>query len=241
MATKPKYPFVRVLQAGVTNGTDIQAIKRALSRAGYMDWGKFDNAYNKKTIDVVHVFQHSKKIKVGPYTSVTHEKLVATKSQPDVLNPGLAFDEYAGELLWAEYEKRNEDPALKKALALLDQCRKYTGRYGWGGGHGVPLARVRESDALDCSGSTCHALWKVDLYHDDYATNSTGMETYGDAGRGQYVTIHANWEHVWIEFTLPKFKGRFDTSPHGCGPRGPRVRTCPRFNSTFIHRHPPGL
>lgn len=241
MATKPKFPFVRRLTKAATNGTDVQAIKRALSRAGFMDWAKFDNAYNAKAANAVHAFQKAKGLTVGVYEEKTHARLVATKSVPDTTNPGLAFDEYAGELLWAEYEKRNEDPALKKAQALLDICRKYTGSYGWGGGHGVPLSRVRFSDDLDCSGSSCHALWSVDLYHDDYATNSTGMESYGDAGRGRYVTIHANWEHVWIEFTLPAFKGRFDTSPHGCGSRGPRVRTCPRFASTFIARHPKGL
>src|SRR5580765_1021751 len=142
MATKPKYPFVRKLQKGVGNGTDVQAIKRALSRAGSMDWAKFDNAYNAKVIEAVHAFQKKKGLKVGQYEETTHAKLVATKSTPDTTNPGLAFDEYAGELLWAEYEKRNEDPALKKAQQLLEVCRKFTGSYRWGGGHGVPLAQV---------------------------------------------------------------------------------------------------
>lgn len=243
MATKPKYPFVRPLAPGAAKGTDIQAVKRALSRVGLLPWGNFDDAYNHAAQEAVKKFQHSHGLEAtGKYGKATHLKLVAAKATAD--HPGeSAFDAYAGELLWAEYEKRQEDPALAKAKQLLAVCRKFTGPYVYGGGHGVPLAHVMYSQGLDCSSSTCKALFDVDLFDGPYATNSAGMESWGAAGRGRYVTVHANWEHVWVEFTPSPAWGwcRFDTSPHGCGSRGPRVRTCRRFDASFVHRHPKGL
>lgn len=242
MATKPRFPFVRPLVPGVEKGTDVQAIKRALSRAGYLPWGEFDNTYDKNVQAAVQKFQWSHDIDgTGKYGKPTHLALVAAKATGD--HPGeVAFDEYAGELLWAEYEKRHEDPALAKAQELLSVCRRFTGPYLWGGGHGVPLGRVAYTDGLDCSGSVSKALYDVDLYSGMYATNSSGFESWGVGGRGRYVTVHANWEHVWVEFTIPgQTWCRFDTSPHGCGSRGPRVRTCRRFSTSFVHRHPRGL
>jgi len=241
MATKPSYPFVRPLIPGVEKGTDVQGIKRAFSRIGLIPWVKFDNIYNKKLEAAVTKFQWSHDIEgTGKYGEATHKALVAAKAVAPHSGE-TSFDAYAGELLWNEYTKRHEDPALAKARELLTICKKFTGSYLYGGGHGVPLAKIEYDDELDCSASSCKGLYDVDLYDGPYATNSTGLESYGDAGRGRYVTIHANWEHVWIEFTLPDGWYRFDTSPHGCGPRGPRVRTCHRFSDSFISRHPKGM
>lgn len=240
--TVPKYPFVRPLVPGVEKGTDVQAVKRALSRVGLLPWAKFDNAYNLKTQAAVKKFQWSHDIEgTGRYGEPTHSALVAAEAVAPHKGE-TSFDAYAGELLWAEHERRHEDPAVAKARELLAVCQRFTGPYIYGGGHGVPLAKVAYNAGLDCSSSTCKALYDVDLYDSAYATNSTGLESYGDSGRGRYVTIHANWEHVWVSFSLPDEPWcRFDTSPHGCGPRGPRVRTCPRFSSTFVARHPRGL
>jgi hypothetical protein len=234
-------PFVRPLVPGVEKGTDCQGIARALSRTGHLKWSKFDNAWNKRKQDATKRFQMSVKIEpTGKYGEPTHKALVVAKPTAD--HPGeKAFDEYANELMWGEYERRREDPALRKARELLADCRLFTGPYSYGGGHGQLLATILKSQGLDCSSSSSKGTWDVDLYNDDYATNSTGFESFGEPGRGKYVTIHANVEHVWIEFTLPEGWYRFDTSPHGCGSRGPRVRTCRRFDSTFVHRHPKGM
>jgi hypothetical protein len=70
---------------------------------------------------------------------------------------------------------------------------------------------------------------------------SSWFETWGEAGRGKYITIHANYEHVWMEFSLPEGYFRFDTSPHGDGGSGPRVRTRERSDYNFVHRHPKNM
>lgn len=139
------------------------------------------------------------------------------------------------------------DPALVKARALLAFCRRFDGPYVFAAEHDGSFADDTVHSAFDCSSSTSFALWTLDLLGSDRAHNSTWFMSWGLAGRGRYVTVHANAEHVWIEFNLPADAGadagyhRFDTSPHRDGPRGPRVRSRTRFDSGFYHRHPAGL
>lgn len=133
------------------------------------------------------------------------------------------------------------DPGLVVARHLLAHCRKYSGSYLYGGGHGKRAAQVEVWHNLDCSSSTSAALDQFDLLEDEWVHVSGWFEKWGESGRGKWVTVHANFEHVWIEFNLPEGWFRFDTSPHGEGPRGPRVRTRRRFDSSFAHRHPPGM
>lgn len=140
---------------------------------------------------------------------------------------------------------------LERARALLEACRKFDGSYDYGGGHGPALSVLSPHQGLDCSSSVSLALWERGLMGDPrtkgqkrnekVAQVSGWFEEYGRAGPGMYVTVHANAEHVWLEFTLPDGWFRFDTSPHGDGGRGPRVRTGKRPTSNFVVRHPPGL
>jgi hypothetical protein len=97
--------------------------------------------------------------------------------------------------------------------------------------------------AYDCSGSTSYVLWKAGL-RGIYATNSTGLESYGEPGPGKWITVYANSGHVWTVIA-----GRaFDTANFG-GPNlpdgsGPRWRTNPAGNladgSQYVVRHPAG-
>lgn len=136
------------------------------------------------------------------------------------------------------------DPALIRARSLKAVCEKFTGGYTWGGGHVADIRKLRFSAGMDCSGSVFKALSAAPALISDFDTrdnNSVTLESYGVKGPGKYVTIHANADHVWIEFTLPEGWSRFDTSPHKCGSLGPRVRTCKRPTTNFVRRHPPGL
>ena len=131
---------------------------------------------------------------------------------------------------------------LQQATDLLAFCKQFTGPYVYGGGHGPDLSTVKTSDGLDCSSSTSRALFHESLLGSHAAQVSGWFETWGHPGHGRYVTVHANADHVWVEFTIPgKPWQRFDTSPHGCGPYGPRVRACVRPSNGFVIRHPEGL
>ena len=134
------------------------------------------------------------------------------------------------------------DTALETARNLLAYCRGFSGPYVFGGGHGTPLANIGRADGLDCSSSTSKALSHEGLYAGSYAQVSGWFETWEEPGRGRYVTVHAAADHVWVEFSVPE-EGyfRFDTSPHGDGVSGPRVRTRRRSDSRFVHRHPKGM
>lgn len=133
------------------------------------------------------------------------------------------------------------DPALEKARKMLTYARTFDGPYVYGGEHDGSFNDDNVHGDFDCSSSTSLLLHKFDLLGSTHSQVSGWFESWGKPGRGEYVTVHANDEHVWVEFDLPEGYFRFDTSPHGDGPRGPRVRTSRRFDSTFAHRHPPAM
>lgn len=129
------------------------------------------------------------------------------------------------------------DTALVLARSMLLYARGFTGFYLFGGGHGVKVDTLDRSRNLDCSSSTSLLLGHFGLLGSEWVQVSEWFDNWEHAGLGKYVTVHSNDDHVWVEFDLPEGYFRFDTSPHGDGPTGPRVRTKERFTSTFAHRH----
>jgi hypothetical protein len=130
-----------------------------------------------------------------------------------------------------------DEQALELARAMLTYCRGFTGHYLYGGGHGVKAAALNRGMNLDCSSSTSLMLHHFGMLDSEYVQVSGWFESWRRSGRGKHITVHASGEHVWTEFNLPEGYYRMDTSPHGDGPPGPRVRTRRRFDSTFVHRH----
>jgi peptidoglycan hydrolase-like protein with peptidoglycan-binding domain len=110
--------------------------------------------------------------------------------------------------------------------------------YCVGGGHGK-----WQSSCYDCSGSVSYVLHAAGLLAS--SEDSTGLESYGAAGPGRWVTIYSDPGHAFIVIG-----GRaFDTANYG-GPNipsgdGPRWRSNPLGNLAdgghYIVRHPPGL
>jgi peptidoglycan hydrolase CwlO-like protein len=98
--------------------------------------------------------------------------------------------------------------------------------YIWGGGHGS-----FESSGYDCSGAVSYALHGGGLI--ESPLDSTGLETWGEPGPGQWITVYANAEHAWMVVAGISF----DT----VGGPGPRWHS-PWVSSTegFIARHPAG-
>jgi peptidoglycan hydrolase CwlO-like protein len=99
--------------------------------------------------------------------------------------------------------------------------------YIWGGGHGS-----FESSGYDCSGAVSYALHGGGLL--ESPLDSTGLETWGEAGAGQWITVYANSGHAWMIIAGLAF----DT----VGGPGPRWHAEPVDSPEgFIARHPPGL
>jgi cell wall-associated NlpC family hydrolase len=99
--------------------------------------------------------------------------------------------------------------------------------YRYGGGH----TRKWKDSGYDCSGSVSYALHGAGLL--DTPMPSGNFETWGDAGPGQWVTIYARGDHMYMIVAGL----RFDTS----GAKPSRWQTSKRSSKGFVVRHPTGL
>lgn len=110
--------------------------------------------------------------------------------------------------------------------------------YCYAGGHGS-----WKSSCYDCSGSVSYALHGAGLLSSP--EDSTGLESYGSAGPGKWITIYADAAHTWVVVAGIAF----DTADYG-GPNipagtGPRWRSDSTGNladgGDYVIRHPSGL
>jgi cell wall-associated NlpC family hydrolase len=100
--------------------------------------------------------------------------------------------------------------------------------YKWGGGH----ARLNDS-GYDCSGSVSYALRGGKLM--SYSLPSGPFMSWGERGRGQWITIRTNPGHIYMVVAGL----RFDTSARST--TGSRWTTAKRSARGFVARHPAGL
>jgi len=100
--------------------------------------------------------------------------------------------------------------------------------YKYGGGHG----RWRDT-GYDCSGSMSYAFHGAGML--DQALDSTGFMSWGERGKGQWVTTYANSGHSYMVVAGL----RFDTS--GREEDGSRWHAEMRSARGYTVRHPSGL
>ena len=100
--------------------------------------------------------------------------------------------------------------------------------YKWGGGHGKWL-----DNGYDCSGSVSFALAAAGLLGGPLASGP--LMSWGEPGRGKWITIYSNTGHVFMEVAGL----RFDTS--GRQLTGSRWQNEMRSTAGFVARHPAGL
>lgn len=98
--------------------------------------------------------------------------------------------------------------------------------YVWGGGHGSFT-----SSGYDCSGAVSYALHGGGLLSSPL--DSGGLTGWGSPGPGSWITVYANYGHVYMYVAGL----RWDTS----GGAGPRWHSDARSNSGFTARHPSGF
>lgn len=102
--------------------------------------------------------------------------------------------------------------------------------YVWGGGHASFV-----SHGYDCSGAVSYALHGAGLLATTMVSGQ--LASWGSPGRGRWITIYANAEHVYMVVAGLRFDTR-DDLPGVSGPRWHRAQVDPRG---FVARHPTGL
>ena len=100
--------------------------------------------------------------------------------------------------------------------------------YLWGGGHGKWVDK-----GYDCSGSVSFVLASAGYLEAPLASGP--LMSWGEPGRGKWVTIYSHEGHVFMEVAGI----RFDTS--GARETGSRWQNELRSTAGFVARHPPGL
>jgi hypothetical protein len=100
--------------------------------------------------------------------------------------------------------------------------------YLWGGGHGKWLDK-----GYDCSGSVSFALASAGLLSSSLTSGQ--LMSWGEPGKGKWVTIYANAGHVFLEVAGI----RFDTGAQRV--TGSRWANDGRSTAGFVARHPAGL
>lgn len=105
-------PFKRLLRQGA-KGPDVAGVKRALSRAGYMQWGAFTEVWGTGAATACNRFRRKHGLGAGPYNERVHALLRAT---PAAGRHGQwAFDATAA-LLVARYTSRTPEQARRELI-----------------------------------------------------------------------------------------------------------------------------
>jgi hypothetical protein len=123
----------------------------------------------------------------------------------------------------------NAPPAVKAAIAAANRIVHKP--YVWGGGH----LSWWDNRGYDCSGAVGYALHGGGMLA---TTMVSGQLAYwGLGGTGRWITVYANYEHVYMVVAGLRFDTRGDP-PGVSGPRWHAERVDPR---KFAVRHPVGL
>ena len=233
--TQPSTPSqlgARVLRKGL-QGSDVTILQGYLTLAGFPT--SVDGAFGPQTAASVAAFKKAH--------NVTPANGVAGPSFVTALRAAIAS--YTSDVPAATTTINPDGTATAPAGAPAAVQAMITGAnsilntsYCVGGGHGK-----WQSSCYDCSGSVSYVLHAAGLLAS--SEDSTGLESYGLPGPGQWVSIYSDPSHAFIVIG-----GRaFDTADYG-GPNipagtGPRWRSNPLGNLAdgghYIDTHPPGL
>ncbi|HUB03420.1 MAG TPA: hypothetical protein VMA76_00055 [Solirubrobacteraceae bacterium] len=110
--------------------------------------------------------------------------------------------------------------------------------YAYGGGHGLALSEI--APTYDCSSSVEHLLYGAALLPVDYDAPSGTLESFGEPGPGQWVTLYASADHVFMYVAGLRWDTHNAAGP-GDGSTGIGWHPLIRSDDGFVVRHPAGL
>jgi cell wall-associated NlpC family hydrolase len=217
----------RTLRAG-TSGSDVKRLQSYLDRAGFDT--SVDGQFGPATARSMRSFELAEERRPNGAATRYEQRLVRARAltsqeeQEEV--PAPATEEaYIGDdgLAVAPASAPEE---VKAIIAAGNEIA--TKPYKYGGGH----QRWNDS-GYDCSGSISYVLHAAGLL--DTPLDSTGFMSWGERGRGEWVTVRTNPSHAYMIVAGL----RFDTSARR--QTGNRWSDTMRSASGYSARHPEGL
>jgi hypothetical protein len=217
----------RTLSQG-SSGSDVRALQRYLDAAGYDTTA--DGQFGPATRRSVKSFEAAEQRRVNGSASRAEQRMVRARASAaaDDQEPS---DTPATEKAYIGSDGLAVAPSSAPAevQAIIEAGNAIaTKPYKYGGGH------TRWNDTgYDCSGSVSYVLHAAGLLN--RALDSTGFMSYGERGRGTWVTIRSNPSHAYMIVAGL----RFDTSARR--QTGNRWSEQMRSASGYRARHPEGL
>jgi peptidoglycan hydrolase-like protein with peptidoglycan-binding domain len=236
----------RTMRPGM-KGQDVETLQQNLARLGFNI--PADGEYGPQTVSAVKKFQKTEDLPVNGLFSrrdalVLRKVVVANAAEltggaeaNPALPPPVREDPNVPATAPGEKAQLTADglavapasapQAVKDVIAAGNKIAKLPYRYG--GGHNESF----QDSAYDCSGSVSYALHGANLI--DSPLPSGDLESWGQGGQGQWVTVYANSGHAFM--TVAGL--RFDTS--GRTDSGSRWQRDMRDTSDYVARHPSNL
>jgi peptidoglycan hydrolase-like protein with peptidoglycan-binding domain len=228
----------RTLKSGSV-GSDVKQLQRYLTRVGFRT--SADGHFGRQTAAAQRRFERSKSRRADGRASRGEQRLVkrdavsrSRSAQPQQSQPQPEPSAQRGKATIGPDGRTAIAPddapqPVKDAIAAANRITDKP--YKYGGGHGK-----WEDSGYDCSGAVSYALHGGDLL--DSPLDSSGLARWGQAGRGEWITVYANSGHAYVVIAGL----RFDTSSGGSNSgSGPRWRDTQRSSSGYTARHPTGL
>ena len=219
----------RTLREGST-GTDVKRLQRYLDTAGYDT--SADGVFGPATARSVRSFEDDEERRANGTATRFEQRLVRARAAEAPPEEEESVDVTAtGEEAYIDESglavaPASAPPEVQAIIAAGNEIA--TKPYKYGGGHG----RWKDT-GYDCSGSMSYALHGAGLL--DTALDSTGFMSWGERGRGEWVTTYAHGGHAYMVVAGL----RFDTSARkATGNRWSDEMRSPRG---YTIRHPEGL
>lgn len=214
----------RTLATG-SHGSDVRQLQRYLDRAGYDTVA--DGAFGPATRRSVVRFERAEERRANGRASRAEQRLVraragASQTQPEAPATGKAY-------IGSDGMAVAPAGAPAEVRAIIEAGNEIaTKPYKYGGGHAT-----WNDSGYDCSGSLSYVLHAAGLLR--RARDSTGFMSWGEPGRGTWITVRTNPDHAYLIVAGL----RFDTSARSR--TGTRWSEQMRSASGFRARHPQGL
>jgi cell wall-associated NlpC family hydrolase len=215
-------------------GHDVRVLQQYLTFAGFPT--SIDGSFGPLTKRSVIQFQRAQKLSPNGIVTYSVQAILREAVKAVQASPAPAGGKVTINSNGTATAPADAPAAVQQVVAAANQIIDTS--YCVGGGHGS-----WNSSCYDCSGSVSFALHGAGLLKSP--EDSTGLESFGDAGPGQWITVYADSSHAFLVVG-----GRaFDTADYG-GPNipsgdGPRWRSNPTANlqdgGDYVERHPPGL